>query len=195
MPKISSYTSVTPSLTDKLIGTDANDSLSTKNFTVGSILSLGGGALEFTQSSSSQYIFGTTNLTQVSFGAAVSGSNVSLDSTGNLTFNTAGTYHIDINLNKAVQATSAGIKQMLFGIFKGSTQIRHTISDSQYYPSGTATTNSGELINIDFLYTAAAGDVLSLKVRAMTSEIRLSPHASGGGLATVPSTAITVFKF
>lgn len=196
MPKISSYTSVTPSLTDKLIGTDANDSLSTKNFTVGSIVNLLGGAtLELTQSSSNQYSFPNTDLTQVSFGDAVSGSNVSLDAAGNLTFNTAGTYHIDINLNKAVQATSGGMKQMLFGIFKDSTQIKHTISDSQYYPSGTASSNSGELINIDFLYNVAAGDVLSLKARAMTSEIRLSPQASADGLAIVPSTAITVFKF
>jgi len=196
MPKISSYTSVTPSLTDKLIGTDANDNLSTKNFTIGSIVSLLGSAtLELTQSSPNNVSFGNNDLTKVSFGAAVSGSNVSLDAAGDLTFSTAGTYHIDININKAVQASSAGMKQMLFGIFKGSTQIRHTISDSQYYPNNATVSNGGELINIDFLYTAAAGDVLSLKVRAMSTDLRFSPQASGGGLAIVPSTAITVHKF
>ena len=40
MPKISSYTTTAPALTDKLIGTDTNDNSATKNFTVESIRDL-----------------------------------------------------------------------------------------------------------------------------------------------------------
>ena len=49
MPKISTYATTTPALTDKLIGTDANDNSATKNFTVGDVIGLVVGPIGFTQ--------------------------------------------------------------------------------------------------------------------------------------------------
>ena len=40
MGKISTYSTATPTLTDKVIGTDTNSNNETNNFTVGSILQL-----------------------------------------------------------------------------------------------------------------------------------------------------------
>jgi len=198
MPKISSYTSVTPSLTDKLIGTDANDSLSTKNFTVGSILNLYGGAtLELTSSSTATQDPDTNVLTQIVFqnSGTVSGSNASLDAAGNLTFSTEGTYYIDLGLHKGLTGsiTGAGMKQMSFGVFKNGTQTMYSIKDTQYYPANAGIGN-GEYINMSFLINVSADDVLTFKMITNVSSIGLVSQ-SQAELSVIPSANITVFKF
>ena len=115
MPKISSYTTTAPALTDKLIGTDTNDSSATKNFTVSDVLNLGNPndfnlVLESSapQADSPQTATAINTATKILLGDAVSGTGVSLAVDGDLTFSTEGKYYVQLLVNSgSVSASSA----------------------------------------------------------------------------------------
>ena len=92
MPKISSYSTTAPALTDKLIGTDANDNSATKNFTVGDVLGLSQGLVLDSFNAVAQPILSANTPQQVVFGSAVSNDSVSLAADGSITFLKAGRY-------------------------------------------------------------------------------------------------------
>ena len=92
MTKISLYSTVTPALDDKIIGTEVAGSPAnvTKNFTVGSIVDL----LQLATLNRSLYAestdtsiapSATNTLQKINFGVAQANPNVSLDITGTIT--------------------------------------------------------------------------------------------------------------
>jgi hypothetical protein len=104
MPKISSYTTTAPALTDKLIGTDTNDSSATKNFTVSDVLNLAPSStysesLRTASTSTTQHPSALNTELRIEFGAAQTLTDVSISSVGTVTFNTAGSYSITFNAN------------------------------------------------------------------------------------------------
>ncbi len=200
MPKISSYSTTSPALTDKLIGTDANDNSATKNFTVGDVIGLVASPLSFTQdltaaSFGNQQPSAQNTLKQISFGGlGAVGTNTSLSGSGDLTFNTAGAYYINYAVNKGiVTATNTeGMLQVSFGVFKNETQIMHTIRDTQYYPANEGI-GGGESINMSFMFEASALDVLKFKMITNSTSMGLVSKAQLN-LDNVPSANITVFR-
>lgn len=102
MPKISTYTTVIPSLDDKLIGSDVTDNLETKNFTVGSIADLiqkSTLSLSLSASSTDLTIEPTSldTLQIVNFGVAQANVDVALSASGRISFNTAAWYNVEFN--------------------------------------------------------------------------------------------------
>jgi len=200
MPKISSYSTTAPALTDKLIGTDANDNSATKNFTVGDVIGLVVGPIGFTQDLTAASLYNQqppslNTLKQITFGVSgVDGTNTSLSGSGDLTFNTAGVYYIDYAVNKGlVTATNpSGMLQISFGVFKNGTQIMRTIKDTQYYPANEGI-GGGESINMSFMFEASASDVLTFKMITNSSNMGLTSQ-SQVQLDQVPSANITVFR-
>jgi hypothetical protein len=96
MPKISSYTTTAPSLTDKLIGTDTTDNSATKNFSVSSVLELSNSnsfnlVLESNTGNDDQTASAINTATTILLGDAKSGTGVALNSAGDITFSTTGT--------------------------------------------------------------------------------------------------------
>ena len=196
MPKISSYTTTAPALTDKLIGTDANDNSATKNFTVGDVLSLGSSFTQDITSANlvSQQPSSLNVLEQITFGAfGVVGTNTSLDSSGVLTFNTAGTYYIDYAVNKGlvINTNPSDMLQISFGVFKNGTQIMYSIKDSQYYPENSGI--DGEYMNMSFMFEALASDVLTFKMNTNSTSMGLVSRVQIE-LERIPSANITVFR-
>ena len=140
MPKISSYSTTAPALTDKLIGTDANDNSATKNFTVGDVLSLSQGLVLDSFNSVSQLIANTSTSQQVIFGSAVANDSVSLAADGSITFLKAGRYIVETRFNGG-QISAAAVTAS-FNIFYASklngAQIGNTIEDSVRITTGTS---------------------------------------------------------
>lgn len=98
MAKISTYpVDSTPSLSDKLIGTDAEDSNETKNYPLSDIASLINENTQFTSvlaatSTVAQTPSGVGVATTVTFGGATSNPALSLSAGGVVTFNQTGLY-------------------------------------------------------------------------------------------------------
>lgn len=120
MAQISTYASIqTPTLDDKLIGTDVENENLTKNFTVSSILSLQNIDLTNVLSATSyadQEPSGLDSPLQVTFGAAQNTASdaVMLDSAGNITFNQTGTYLFNGYATIERQGSSGGVASLLF---------------------------------------------------------------------------------
>jgi len=133
--KISQYNvDSSPTVSDKLIGTEVSSSNETKNYTIGSIAALCASVFEFTPvlvatSTVTQLPSGLDNPLQVSFGAAqgTSGDAVMIDANGLITFNQTGLYLINGYGNIERQGSSGGVTVTLFrflvnGVQSGSTK-------------------------------------------------------------------------
>ena len=193
MPKISSYSTTTPALADKLIGTDANDNSATKNFTVGDVLGLSQGLVLDSFNSASQPIASTSTPQQVVFGSAVANDSVSLAADGSITFLKAGRYIIESRFNGG--RITSGSSNTTFNMFYASklngTQIGNTIEDSVYVSSGVG----------GFFDTTINTFVLSVNSNdVLTFEFKTSLVLAGLGVSTtagfndIPSSVIRINK-
>ena len=199
MPKISSYTTTAPALTDKLIGTDANDNSATKNFTVGDVLSLRNPndfnlVLESSSpiADSPQTATAINTPTKILLGDAVSGTGVSLAINGDLTFSTEGKYYVQLLVNSgSVSASSvASVYSIYFNSYKNDTVYGSAIQDSLYLINNQTSTTEGLSINI--IFDAAVADVLSFKFSVSNLIMGLKHQAST--LGNVRSANIKIYK-
>ena len=194
MPKISSYSTTAPALTDRLIGTDANDNSATKNFTVGDVASL----LITTEVLDSSSIVDQPSsilaLQTILFGSATSNDEVSLAANGEITFLKAGTYLIENSFNVG-QVTASGVSTLVnvnYGSFLNGTQF----SGTKMYKWNIASNNT-QFYNTktdSFILNVVANDVLKFAFTSTNTQAGLGVSPAGSGLTSVPSSNIKIFK-
>mgnify|MGYP003649490490 CR=1 FL=1 len=160
MPKISSYTTATPSLTDRLIGTDANDSSATKNFTVGDVLSLTQVLVLDSFNSLAQLASAPYEPTQIIFGPIFSNDSISLDAGGAITFLESGRYIIETGFTggQVSASPSSSSFNMYYASKLNGIQVGSTIKDAVYSVSNFSKTDT--VMNTFILYVSA-NDVLT----------------------------------
>jgi hypothetical protein len=199
MAIISTYPiDATVTLADKLIGTDAEDSSKTKNYTVGSILNLVSAS-----ATSVLYAFSTVNQApsvldtplQVTFGAAQNTATdpVMLDASGNITFNQTGMYLFNGFSNIERQGSSGGVSVLLFralidGVQAGVVKGFDLSSTGIMIPYEITT-----IINI-----TEAGTVLTWEILRDSSGVNqggMYTHTASSTWDDVPSAQIQIFKF
>jgi len=199
MAIISTYPiDATVTLADKLIGTDAEDSSKTKNYTVGSILNLVSAS-----ATSVLYAFSTVNQApsvldtplQVTFGAAQNTATdpVMLDALGNITFNQTGMYLFNGFSNIERQGSSGGVSVLLFralidGVQAGVVKGFDLSSIGIMFPYETTT-----IINI-----TEVGTVLTWEILRDSSGVNqggMYTHTASSTWDDVPSAQIQIFKF
>ena len=199
MAIISTYPiDATVTLADKLIGTDAEDSSKTKNYTVGSILNLVSAS-----ATSVLYAFSTVNQApsvldtplQVTFGAAQNTATdpVMLDALGNITFNQTGMYLFNGFSNIERQGSSGGVSVLLFralidGVQAGVVKGFDLSSTGIMFPYETTT-----IINI-----TEVGTVLTWEILRDSSGVNqggMYTHTASSTWDDVPSAQIQIFKF
>jgi len=198
MAIISTYPiDATVTLADKLIGTDAEDSSKTKNYTVGSILSLASPS-----ATTVLYAFSTVNQApsvldtplQVTFGAAQNTSTdpVMLDALGNITFNQTGMYLFNGFGNIERQGSSGGVSVLLFralidGVQAGVVKGFELNTTGVMFPYETTI-----VINI-----TEVGTVLTWEILRDSSGVNqggMYTHTASGPWDGVPSAQIQIFK-
>ena len=192
MPKISSYSTTAPALTDKLIGTDANDNSATKNFTVGDVLGLSQGLVLDSFNTVAQPIADATIPQQVVFGSAVSNDSVSLASDGSITFLKAGRYIIESRFNGGrITSGSAATFNVFYASKLNGTQIGNTIEDSIY-----VTSNVGGFFNTTintFVLSVDSNDVLTFEFKSQLTSVGLGVLLTSG-FSDIPSSVIRINK-
>ena len=200
MAKISSYsTDNTPSLSDKLIGTDTSDSNNTKNYTLGQV-----GALINENTQYVKVLTGISTITQapsslgvalqVSFGAAqgISTDAVMINSSGTITFNQLGTYLLNGFGNIERQGSSAGVAIVLFRFLVGGVQSG---SVKGVHLDTTGVSLPYELtmpINI-----TTVGTTVEFQIMRDASGVDfggLYPHTNTSGWSAVPSAEVNIWK-
>jgi hypothetical protein len=203
MPKISSYTTTAPALTDKLIGTDTNDNSATKNFTVESIRDLVSFTKELKVLDSSeitaQELAAPNTKTQVSFGSATSNTNVSLNANGDITILSAGSYRFNLRLNSGIISIPPVDSHIdfFYSVEKNDTQVETTVQNTVYFDASDA--NAAQTLTFDQLSICAVGDVFrfyqaaSLWNSGFRSALVSTPVATVG-MSNVPSANIVVNK-
>ena len=193
MPKISTYATSIPALNDKLIGTDANDSSATKNFTVGDVASLLITTEVLDSSSTINQVF-EGSLKTILFGSATSNDEVSLAANGEITFLKAGTYLIESSFNVG-QITASGVSTLSnvnYGSFLNGTQFNGTkmykwnIANNDVLFYNTKTDS--------FILKVVANDVLKFAFLSNNLQAGLGASSAGAGLTAVPSSNIKIFK-
>ena len=192
MPKISSYSTTAPALTDKLIGTDANDNSATKNFTVGDVLGLSQGLVLDSFNAVAQPILSAFTPQQVVFGSAVSNDSVSLAADGSITFLKAGRYIIESRFNGGrITSGSAATFNVFYASKLNGTQIGNTIEDSIYVIS-----NVGGFFNTTintFVLSVDSNDVLTFEFKSQLTSVGLGVLPTSG-FSDIPSSVIRINK-
>ena len=199
MAIISTYPiDATVTLADKLIGTDAEDSSKTKNYTVGSILNLVSAS-----ATSVLYAFSTVNQApsvldtplQVTFGAAQNTSTdpVMLDALGNITFNQTGMYLFNGFGNIERQGSSGGVSVLLFralidGVQAGIVKGFELNTTGVMFPYETTI-----VINITEVGTVLTWEIL--RDSSGVDQGGMYTHTASSTWDDVPSAQIQIFKF
>jgi len=200
MAKISSYsTDNTPSLSDKLIGTDTGDSNNTKNYTLSQVLTLINQNTQYTN-----VLTGTSTVTQapsslgtalqVTFGAAqgTSSSAVMIDVNGLITFNQVGTYLVNGFGNIERQGSSGGVAIILFRALLNGVQVTST--------KGIHSDTTGVSVPYETtipITITTAGTTLAYQIMRDASGVNyggLYPHTNTSGWSNVPSAEINIWK-
>lgn len=203
MAKISTYVvDSSISADDKVIGSDAEDSNITKNYTVGSlstyISTQIGGSLDVTNvltasSIADQVPSALDTALQVEFGAAQgTGSDpVMLDAVGNITFNEAGLYLFHGFANFERKGASGGTAVVLFRALINGTQAG-IIKNVDMKDTDTSVP-----YDLTIPISASAGDVLTYEIMRDSSGANyggLYTHTNLGGWSNVPSASIDIYK-
>ncbi len=198
--KISLYSNdSTPSLADKLIGTDVNDSNNTKNFLLSDVAALINSAtlfsLELSASSTvDQTPSGLDAPLQVSFGPAQNSSSdpVMVDASGTVTFNETGLYLINGYGNVERRGSSGGTTVTLFRFLLNGVQ--------------SSSTKGFELASTDIMIPyeltipiniTTAGTTVSFEIMRDSSGVNgggLYTHVNLGGWSNVPSAEMNIWK-
>jgi len=197
MAQISTYASIqTPTLDDKLIGTDIENENLTKNFTISSILSLKAISATSVLSSidnTNQEPSGLDSPLQVTFGAAQKAASdpVMLDALGNITFNQAGLYLFNGYGNFERQGSSGGVTVTLFRALLNGVQTGPT--------KGVELSGTGIMFPYELTLPiqVSAGDVLTWEIMRDSSGVNaggLYIHTNSGPWSNVPSSDIRIYK-
>ena len=202
MAKIATYgTDSTPSLSDKVIGTDVSDSNNTKNYVISDLAQLINETAVYTpvlaaSSDITQEPSGIGVATQVSFGAAQSNSTLTLAANGLVTFLETGSYIINGYGSVERQGSSGGVSIFLFrflvdGVQVGNTKGFHLDSTDIVFPyeitfpldiTTVGTTISFEIMRDD----TGSGNG--------KNQGGLYPHSNASGWSNVPSADLNIWK-
>lgn len=200
MAKISTYeTDGSPSLADKVIGTEASSDNATKNYLLSDIKSLMFSTFGVTQvlngvSTVNQVPSALDTPLQVSFGAAqyTASDPVMIDAAGTVTFNQPGLYLLNAYGNVERQGSSGGVSALLF---------RSLINDVQAGSvKGFEIDSVGMMIPYEItipLNIAVAGTTLKFQIMRDSSGVDqggLYIHENLGGWSDVPSAEINLWK-
>jgi len=186
MTKISLYSTVTPALDDKIIGTEVSGSPAnvTKNFTVGSIVDLLQLAtldrsLSATCPDNGIAPSTTNTLEKINFGAAQANPNISLDISGTITAQKAGWYLVETTfglvsgIGTAKVITNIAIYKN--GVLYGKPQAWQRVQNSSH--------NIVEAVTNSFQIELAVNDTLEFYV------LRDDDGANAGGLSYIRANA------
>ena len=198
--KISQYNvDSSPTVSDKLIGTEVSSSNETKNYTIGSIASVCASVFQFTpvlvaQSTVTQAPSALDTPLQVTFGAAqgTSGDAVMISSGGLITFNETGLYLINGYGSVERQGSSGGTAILLFRFLVNGTQAG---SVKAFHLDTTGVSTPYEItfpINI-----TTAGTTASFQIMRDSSGVNaggLYPHTNLGGWSNVPSAEVNIWQ-
>lgn len=200
MAKISTYpVDSTPSISDKLIGTEVSSSNETKNYTIGSIAALCASTFEFTSvltapSTVNQIPSGLDTALQVSFGPAqgTPGDAVMVDANGTITFNQTGVYFVNGYGNIERQGSSGGVTTTLFRFLINGVQYTNT--------KGVDLDSTGVMFPYEFTFpvtVTTAGTTLVFEIMRDSSGVNnggLYTHTNLGGWSNVPSAQINIWQ-
>jgi hypothetical protein len=209
MPKISTYTTVAPSLSDKLIGTDVagTPANATKNFTIGSVVDLIEGYTKRTRIADlisnvdQELTVGANTRLQVSFGAPYTGDNFTLDSSGTVLCKIAGGYNFEYRFNSGTIQTGAGDQHVdfFYTVSKNGVQEDYTVQNTVYFDAGDS--DPAQTIIVNFFMDLAVDDT----VAAYQAASIYNPSGSGinrtgliakatstSGMSAVPSSALLI---
>lgn len=198
--KISQYNvDSSPTVSDKLIGTEVSSSNETKNYTIGSIASVCASVFQFTpvlaaQSTVTQAPSALNTALQVTFGAAqgTSGDAVMISSAGLITFNETGLYLINGYGSVERQGSSGGVAILLFRFLVNGTQAG---SVKAFHLDTTGVSTPYEItfpINITTAGTTASFEIM--RDSSGTNAGGLYPHTNLGGWSNVPSAEVNIWQ-
>lgn len=198
--KISQYNvDSSPTVSDKLIGTEVSSSNETKNYTIGSIASVCASVFQFTpvlvaQSTVTQAPSALNTAQQVTFGAAqgTSGDAVMISSGGLITFNETGLYLINGYGSVERQGSSGGVAILLFRFLVNGTQAG---SVKAFHLDTTGVSTPYEItfpINITTAGTTASFEIM--RDSSGTNAGGLYPHTNLGGWSNVPSAEVNIWQ-
>jgi len=199
MARISTYTTdAVPSLTDKVIGTNVDSNNQTQNYTLSSIVGLVSSNIAITSvldsiSYDNQNPSGTNSALQVEFngGGGSASDPVSIDALGNITFNQAGTYLLNIFFNVERQGSSGGVATFLIRSLTNGVQNSAT--------RGFDLNSTGIMIPYEetIPFKALAGDILTYEIMRDSSGVNaagLVAHVNSGPWSDVPSAEVRIWK-
>ena len=198
--KISQYNiDSSPSLSDKLIGTETSSSNETKNYTLGSIATLFLDNTEFSpvlaaQSFDEQFPSVLDTSLQVTFGTAqgTSSDPVMIDAAGEITFNETGVYLINGYGSVERRGSSGGVAILLFrflvdGVQAGSVKSFHLDTTNLNIPYEITFP-----INITTPGTTATFEIM--RDSSGNNAGGLYPHTTLGPWSNVPSSEVNIWQ-
>ena len=198
--KISQYNiDNSPSLSDKLIGTESSSSNETKNYTLGSIAALFLDNTEFSpvlaaQSFDEQFPSVLDTSLQVTFGTAqgTSSDPVMIDAAGEITFNETGVYLINGYGSVERRGSSGGVAILLFrflvdGVQAGSVKSFHLDTTNLNIPYEITFP-----INITTPGTTATFEIM--RDSSGNNAGGLYPHTTLGPWSNVPSSEVNIWQ-
>lgn len=198
--KISQYNvDSSPTVSDKLIGTEVSSSNETKNYTIGSIASVCASVFQFTpvlvaQSTVTQAPSALDTPLQVTFGAAqgTSGDAVMISSGGLITFNETGLYLINGYGSVERQGSSGGTAILLFRFLVNGTQAGSVKAFHLDTPNLSTPYEITFPINITTAGTTASFEIM--RDSSGTNAGGLYPHTNLGGWSNVPSAEVNIWQ-
>ena len=198
--KISQYNlDNSPTVSDKLIGTESSSSNETKNYTLGAIASLFASTFEFTpvlaaQSTVTQAPSALNTAQQVTFGAAQgsSGDAVMISSGGLITFNQTGLYLINGYGSVERQGSSGGTAIFLFRFLVNGTQAGAVKAFHLDTPNLSSPYEITFPINITTAGTTASFEIM--RDSSGTNAGGLYPHTNLGGWSNTPSAEVNIWQ-
>lgn len=198
--KISQYNiDSSPSLSDKLIGTESSSSNETKNYTLGSIAALFLDNTEFSpvlaaQSFDEQFPSVLDTSLQVTFGTAqgTSSDPVMIDAAGEITFNETGVYLINGYGSVERRGSSGGVAILLFrflvdGVQAGSVKSFHLDTTNLNIPYEITFP-----INITTPGTTATFEIM--RDSSGNNAGGLYPHTTLGPWSNIPSSEVNIWQ-
>jgi len=202
MAQISTYaTTSTPTIDDKLIGTDVENENVTRNFLISDILALSSSSSAFTATNvlyAASYIDQTPSALdtplQVKFGAAQNTSTdpVMIDALGNVTFNQVGVYLFNGYGNVERQGSSGGVCTLLFRALIDGTQVGVV--------KGFDLDTTGFMIPYEvttIINVTEVGTVLTWEILRDSSGVNaggMYTHVTGSSWDNIPSSQLSIYK-
>lgn len=201
MAKISTYGTSIPTLSDKVIGTDVNDSNNTKNFLLSDVAALVNEASAFNAvlnatSTVTQTPSGVGVATQVTFGAGTSNAYLTLSSGGLVTFSETGLYLINGYGSVERQGSSGGYTILLFRSLIDGTQSGYVKAFHLDTPDVVSPYEVTFPLTITTAGTTLAFEIMrdASGTGAGQNQGGLYPHTNASGWSNVPSAGLTIWK-